>query len=220
MVKQELIERSPVRFLEKAANGGLLAGEIGVLTSKKGLGKTSVLVQIGLDMLLQEKSVVHVSFNQHSDNVITWYEDIFNETAKKKNLADADEVKNSVIRNRVILNFSPDTVSAERIINTLKALGQGGIVASCMIVDGLDLALLKSEDYKALKEYGKEANLVIWFSHNVENDASYSNPDVDCILHLEQKPDTIQMKILKSHGTESDVASLKLDSKTLLMSEK
>ena len=220
MVKQELIERNPVRFLEKSANGGLAAGEIGVLTSKKGLGKTSVLVQFGLDMLLQEKTVVHVSFNQHSDNVITWYGDIFDETAKKKNLADADEVKNSVIRNRVILNFSPDTVSAERIINTLKALAQGGIVASCMIVDGLDLALLKSEDYKALKEYGKEANLVIWFSHNVENDASYSNSDVDCILHLEQKPDTIQMKILKSHGTESDVASLKLDSKTLLMSEK
>ena len=94
MVKQELIERSPVRFLEKSANGGLAAGEIGVLTSKKGLGKTSVLVQIGLDMLLQEKPVVHVSFNQHSDNVITWYEDIFNETAKKKNLADAEEVKN------------------------------------------------------------------------------------------------------------------------------
>ena len=92
MVKQELIERSPVRFLEKSANGGLAAGEIGVLTSKKGLGKTSVLVQIGLDMLLQEKAVVHVSFNQHSDNVITWYEDIFSETAKKKNLADAEDI--------------------------------------------------------------------------------------------------------------------------------
>jgi len=220
MVKQELIERSPVRFLEKSANGGLAAGEIGVLTSKKGLGKTSVLVQIGLDMLLQEKPVVHVSFNQHSDNVITWYEDIFNETAKKKNLADADEVKDSVIRNRVILNFSPDSVSAERIVNTLKALAQGGITASCLIIDGLDLKLLKSEDFKALKSYGKEANLVIWFSYNVENDETYANDDVDCVIHLAQKPDTIQMMVLKAHGTAADIASLKLDSKTLLMSEK
>lgn len=220
MVKQELIERSPVRFLEKSANGGLLAGEIGVLTSKKGLGKTSVLVQIGLDMLLQEKAVVHVSFNQHSDNVITWYEDIFNETAKKKNLADADDVKNSVIKNRVILNFSPDIVSAEKVINTLKALAQGGITASCLIIDGLDLTLLKAEDFKAFKAYGKEANLVIWFSYNVEDDEPYANPDVDCVIHLAQKPDTIQMVISKSHGTTVDVPSLKLDSKTLLMSEK
>ena len=220
MVKQELIERSPIRYLEKSANGGLAAGEIGVLTSKKGLGKTSVLVQIGLDMLLQDKPVVHVSYNQHSDNIITWYEDIFNETAKKKNLADAEEVKNAIIRNRVILNFSPDSVSAEKIVNTLKALAQGGIVASCLIFDGLDLNLLKPEDFKALKAYGKEANLVIWFSYNVENDEKYENPDVDCIVHLSQKTDTVQMMILKSHGAAEDVASIKLDSKTLLMSEK
>ena len=113
MVKQELVDRSPVRSFESATNGGLKAGEIGVLTSRKGLGKTSVLVQFGLDMLLQDKPVVHVSFNQHSDNVITWYEDIFSEMTKKKNLANADEVKDSVIRNRVILNFSPDSISAE-----------------------------------------------------------------------------------------------------------
>jgi len=220
MVKQELIERSPVRFLEKSANGGLAAGEIGVLTSKKGLGKTSVLVQIGLDMLLQEKPVVHVSFNQHSDNVITWYEDIFNETAKKKNLADAEDVKNSVIKNRVILNFSPDVVSAEKVINTLKALNQGGISASCLIFDGLDLNRVTAEDFEALKTYGKEANLVIWFSYNVENDEKYENPNVDCVIHLEQKPDTIQMLVLKSHGKGCDTPSLKLDTKTLLMSEK
>lgn len=220
MVKQELIERSPVRFLEKSANGGLAAGEIGVLTSKKGLGKTSVLVQIGLDMLLQDKSVVHVSFNQHSDHIITWYEDIFNETAKKKNLADAEEVKNSVIKNRVILNFSPDVVSAEKVINTLKALNQGGISASCLIFDGLDLNRVTAEDFEALKAYGKESNLVVWFSYNVENDEKYENPNVDCVIHLEQKPDTIQMLVLKSHGKACDTSSLKLDTKTLLMSEK
>ena len=89
-----------------------------------------------------------------------------------------------------------------------------------MIFDGLDLNLLKPEDFKALKAYGKEANLVIWFSYNVDNDEKYENPDVDCIVHLSQKTDTVQMMILKSHGAAEDVASIKLDSKTLLMSEK
>ena len=220
MVKQELIERSPVRFLEKSANGGLQAGEIGVLTSKKGLGKTSVLVQIGLDMLLQEKAVVHVSFNQHSDNVITWYEDIFNEITKKKNIGNVADLKADTLKKRVILNFNQDSVTGEQIVNTLKALAQGGISASCLIIDGLDLTLPKSEDFKALKAYGKEANLVIWFSYNVDNDDAYANDDVDCVIHLAQKPDTIQMMVLKSHGAVADISSLKLDSKTLLMSEK
>jgi KaiC/GvpD/RAD55 family RecA-like ATPase len=76
MVKQELVDRSPVRFFKNATNGGLKAGEIGALTSKKGLGKTSVLVQIGLDKLFQDKHVVHISFNQNADFSMTWYEDI------------------------------------------------------------------------------------------------------------------------------------------------
>ena len=151
MVKQELVDRSPVRSFENATNGGLKAGEIGVLTSRKGLGKTSVLVQFGLDMLLQDKPVVHVSFNQHSDNVITWYEDIFSEMTKKKNLANADEVKDSVIRNRIILNFSPDAISAERITKTLKALAEGGIKAAGVIIDGLGAKFFAADELKILK---------------------------------------------------------------------
>ena len=55
MIKQELIDKSPVRFFEKSTNGGLMAGEVGVLASKRGLGKTSVLVQFGLDKILFHK---------------------------------------------------------------------------------------------------------------------------------------------------------------------
>ena len=43
MIKDELFERSPVRCFEKAT-GGLKAGELGLLSSKKGVGKTSVPV--------------------------------------------------------------------------------------------------------------------------------------------------------------------------------
>ena len=127
MVKQELIDRSPVRFFEKALNGGIKPGEIGVLASKKGVGKTSVLVQLGLDGLLQGKQVVHVSFDQHTSYTMTWYEDIFTEMSKKKNLEKAIDVKDDVIRNRTVLNFNQDSVSTKQIITTLTALAQGGI---------------------------------------------------------------------------------------------
>ena len=85
MVKQDLIDHSPVRFFDKMADGGLKAGEMGLITSKKGLGKTSVLVQFGIDAMLHDKQLVHVSFDQHSSNVISWYESILAEIAKKKN---------------------------------------------------------------------------------------------------------------------------------------
>ncbi|MCQ2613988.1 MAG: hypothetical protein MJ183_10355 [Treponemataceae bacterium] len=226
MVKEELIERSPVRSIEKSVNGGLKAGEIGVLTSKKGLGKTSVLVQLGLDMLLQDKVVVHVSFNQHSNYVITWYENIFNEMAKKKNLADAEDVKAELVRKRVILNFSPDAVSAASIVKALAALKAGGIAAACLVIDGLDVNRVTAADLAELKAYGKEADMNIWFSFNSDADSVEAAfgadvaKEINTVINLEQKADTIQMKVLKAHDAPVENVTLKLDSKTLLISDK
>ena len=109
MLKDELFERSPVRCFEKAT-GGLKAGELGLLSSKKGVGKTSVLVQFGVDTLLQDKQVVHVSFDQQSANVITWYQDIFTEIAKKKNVSNVSELVSELVRKRIILTALDSTL--------------------------------------------------------------------------------------------------------------
>ena len=225
-MKQTLIDRSPVRFFDQATNGGLKAGEMGILTSKKGLGKTAVLVQIGLDMLLQEKQVVHVSFNQHTNAIITWYEDIFWEMAKKKNLKNPEEIKDSLISKRIILNFNQNTVSAVQIVNTLKALLSGGIPTACLIIDGLNFSKVKAEDIKALKDYAAEAGFFIWATCNCEDEDpctvmdSATAEQINTIVYLEQKSDTIDMKVLKMHSAPVKGINLKLDTKTLLMVEK
>ena len=37
MLKEEFIQKSPVRIFEKSIEGGLHAGNIGILASKKGI---------------------------------------------------------------------------------------------------------------------------------------------------------------------------------------
>ncbi|WP_428769552.1 hypothetical protein V1L52_10800 [Treponema sp. HNW] len=226
MIKQDLIDRSPVRFFDQATNGGLKAGEMGILTSKKGLGKTAVLVQIGLDMLLQDKKVVHVSFNQHTNSIITWYKDIFWEMSKKKNLANAEEIKNELLGNRIILNFNQSTVSAGQIVSTLKALIAGGIPTACLIIDGLNFSTVQASDIITLKNYAAEAGFVIWATCNCEDEdpCTVMNAEtaaqINTIVHMEQKGDAIDMTVLKMHGAEVKGINLRLDPKTLLMVEK
>ena len=226
MEKQDLIDRSPVRFLEKATNGGLKEGEVAIITSKKGLGKTSVLVQIGLDQLFQDKNVVHVSFNQQSDFVMRWYEDIFTEMAKKKNLQLAKDIKSDIVKNRVVLNFNQDTFNISSIVSTLKALEVGGVKTDALIIDGLSKTKLNAEAMDQFKTYAKEAKASIWFSQNTEGETLETVlPDeitskADAIVHLAQKPDTIQMEVLKVRGETIKDSNLRLDSKTLLMFEK
>ena len=54
MIKDELFERSPVRCFEKAT-GGLKAGELGLLSSKKGVGK-SLGIRISLQKLQRKRT--------------------------------------------------------------------------------------------------------------------------------------------------------------------
>jgi predicted ATP-dependent serine protease len=227
MVKQDLIERSPVRNFEKVLGGGVKAGEIGVIASKKGLGKTSILVQLGIDKLLQGSAVVHVSFNQQADHVMTWYEDIFNELAKKKNLDRAEEVKAELISKRVLLNFNQDSVRNAQVIKTIKALAEGGSKPEAVIIDGFDFAKALPESMNQMKLFAKEMNCTIWYSANFENGdkglpASLKpfEKELDVVLYLDPKPDSIQIKVLKEHGKTDYNTDLKLDIKTLLIAEK
>ena len=146
MDKKDLINYSPVRSFDTIADGGLKTGEIGLVTAKKGVGKTAILVQFGLDALLKDEQLVHVSFDQHSSNVISWYDSIFTEISKKKNIADNPELKDSIMRDRMILNFNQETFSLAKVINTLKSLKAGGIAVSALVIDGMNMDKVSKED--------------------------------------------------------------------------
>jgi KaiC/GvpD/RAD55 family RecA-like ATPase len=226
MAKQELFERSPVRAFDAATNGGLKAGEIGLVTSKKGLGKTSVLVQFGMDTLLNGKQLVHVSFDQHSENVISWYEGIFTEIAKKKSLSNADEVKDTIVRNRTILNFNQENFNLTRVVNTLNALKAGGISVAGVVIDGVDLSKVKADELQAVQAYAKTAKVAVWMSATAEGDkledsAPKSLKDFFAIvLHLSASAGGVKMLVVKLRDEKNVSTTLKLDSKTLLIVEK
>ncbi|MDR1507260.1 MAG: hypothetical protein LBI67_09195 [Treponema sp.] len=231
MIKEELIQRSPVRIFEKSIHGGLKPGEIGVITSPSGLGKTSVLVQIALDKLLQGKKVIHVSFTQHTHYVLSWYEDIFDEFIKKKNLDKPEEVKNELVKNRVLLNFSQDGVTGPMILKSLKALiKEGGFGAQSIIIDGFDFSRTNRERMEEVKAGAKDLGISFWYSCTVPAQAYDKNhiPLVvkdyfdllDVIITLDPKPDHIELSASKDRGeTSLEHLAVKLDPKTLLILE-
>lgn len=223
MAKQELFERSPIRAFDEATNGGLKAGELGLVTAKKGLGKTSILVQFGMDTLLNGKQLVHVSFDQHSENVISWYDGIYNEISKKKTIANAADVKDQIVRNRTILNFNQDNFNLEKVVNTLNALKAGGIAVAGVVIDGVDFSKVKEADIQAVASYAKATKTRVWISATAEGDKlEDSAPKAlleyfTAVIHLVSKSSVTQVSILKM-GKKTDLEStLKLDSKTLLI---
>lgn len=218
MDKKELLNHSPVRYFD-STNATLKDGQMGLITAKKGLGKTSILVQFGIDYLLSDEALVHVSFDQHSSNVIGWYSSILAEIAKKKNF-DADEVNEQLVRNRTILNFNQETFTLPKVVNTIKALKEGGIKISAIVVDGLEFSSTPTADLECFAKFVKSEKIKAWFSYTNESDTlDKTLPKdkidfFDTVAHLANQGNTLTLSILKNGE-----GKVNLDSKTLLMSK-
>jgi predicted ATP-dependent serine protease len=234
MVKEELIQRSPLRIFEQSIHGGLKAGEMGIIVSQAGIGKTSMLVQLALDKLLQGKKVIHVSFTQHTHYVLAWYEDIFNELIDRKELDNAADVKNEIVKNRVLMNFNQDVMSNEQIIRSLRAMIiDGGFAAESIIVDGFDFSRASRERIANVKAFAKELGLSVWYSCTVKENGRplYDNEKMplavkdyadlfDIVIVLEPKQDHIELSVSKDRDAGGiKPLAMRLDPKTLLILE-
>jgi hypothetical protein len=233
MLKEELIAKSPVRLLEKSIEGGLKAGNIGIIASRKGIGKTSVLVQLALDKLLQGEKVIHVSFTAHTSYVISWYENIFGELAKRRSLEKLGEVKDDLVKNRVIMNFAQEGVSIDQILRSLKAMVvDGGFKAKTLIVDGYDFTRATRDQIAKVKQFAQEMGIEVWYSctligeeplvdkNNVPVILREYIESVSVLILLEPKAEYIHFMVVKDHDRMNPQdLKLKLDAKTLLIAE-
>ena len=230
MVKAELIKRSPLRIMEKSTHGGVAAGNLGIIASARGVGKTACLVHIATDQLLQGKHVIHVSFAGRIDHIMTWYETIFGELAKQKKLDSATEIHDDLVKNRVIMNFSQDGVSIDQLKKSLKAMiGDGHFNAETIVVDGYDFSKGKPEFVSALKAFAKEMNLSVWMTadvtattekNGVPADLAAYVADTCVMITLQSHTDHIALRLVKDHDSfVGEEMNLRLDPKTLLIDE-
>lgn len=231
MVKKELIKRSPLRILEKAMHGGLGKGNIGILASRKGVGKTACLVHISTDKLFQDRAVIHVSYASRVDYIINWYEDIFKEIAKKRRLENAVEVHDEIIRNRVIMNFRQDAAKTEQVLKSVEAMiTQGQFAAEAVIVDGYDFTISCQEDLKQFKAFAERMDLEVWFSASLRGAAPVFDDDgipfllrgcsreVAVVITLVFKDEHVRLNLVKDHDyPPAGELELRLDPRTLLI---
>ncbi|MBN1799129.1 MAG: hypothetical protein JW822_11160 [Spirochaetales bacterium] len=232
MVKAELIKNSPLRILEKSTHGGVGKGNIGIIAARKGVGKTACLVHIATDQLFQGKHVIHVSFSSNTSHIITWYEDIFQEIARRRDLSDAMQVHDEIIKNRVIMNFNQEGISIRQIIKSLEAMiHQGAFAADCIIFDGYSFSKGNPQDFKDLKEFAEGSKLELWFSASLSDDETDFDADgvpgvislfmeqIAILILLNSHEGNIKLELKKDHDlTPIQNMHLTLDPKILLIS--
>ena len=232
---KELNSVSPLRVFDEAINGGLGRGNLGVIVSRHGIGKTACLVHLATDKLFKGESVIHVSFSGNVEHVINWYKEVFREISEMQSLDDAALVYNAILANRVVMNFSQEQVPVEKILASLESLiNQGSFKADCVLFDGYKLTVADEEDIVKIKEFAKKMNIEVWFSvspvrpdvvydeHGVPNSLVkyYDLIDVLIARRYDDKIDKVVMTVVRSHHINvPKPMQVNLDPRTMLISK-
>jgi KaiC/GvpD/RAD55 family RecA-like ATPase len=232
---QELVKSSPLRVFEESIGGGLGRGNLGVLVSRHGVGKTACLVHLATDKLFRGEQVIHVSFSGNVEHVINWYKEVFNEISETKGMDDSSKVYNDILANRVVMNFSQETVSIDKVLSSLETLVKhGSFKADTILFDGYKLTSANVGDVRKIKAFAKKLNVEVWFSVSpVRKDVVYNEfgiPDtmgpyieiVDLLigLKMDEKENKVDMTLVKEHNNKMvKQLGVSLDPKTMLISK-
>jgi archaellum biogenesis ATPase FlaH len=221
MYRKEVNERSPMRVFEKSMRGGLGRGNVGIVASVPGMGKTPLLVQIALDDLLRDRKVMHVSHENTVDHVRTFYSEVFHDLCATSSLTEPDVVMLDVERNRMIFSLLSDRddvplsqrggrSSIGRIQEVVKfARDTAQFRPDVVIIDGFDLVRGTNEALAALGAMAKELDAELWLSANTEAASATGlpapldrvEPLVNVIVYLEPERDVVRLRLLKDHDS-------------------
>jgi len=211
---KDFIKVSPLKLLELSSNKELGRGNLGVLMSRAGVGKTACLIHIAFDKLFSNKKLVHVSLEDTPDRVTSYYNVIFSDLVKALDIKDEAEKRMLFERNRMILAYMHHSFEIKRLKENLRTLVEKlDFVPDCLIVDGLNFETTEKDALEGFKAVAKEFNVEIWFSalsHRHITDRNKRGIPYPCsrvdemlsmILQLNSTPTGVFLQLLKDHDS-------------------
>lgn len=231
--RKQLNKRSPLRVFERSLHGGLGKGNIGVVTSRKGVGKTAFLTDIALDDLMRERPVLHVTLQHSVERVITFYDEMFQELSRSQKLEDLAETRLAVERHRHILSYRGlKEFTLDRLRESLGFLAQhADFRPEALVLDGYpDFSAMSEGEMAALKQLARDFELELWVTalhhregqeqdgRGVPAEVARFDTYLSVIVHLASEADHVMLRIVKDHEN-ADLADLhlELDPRTLLL---
>jgi KaiC/GvpD/RAD55 family RecA-like ATPase len=231
MYRKEVSERSPMRVFERSIHGGLGKGNVGVVMSRAGVGKTAFLVDIALDALMRERKVLHVNIDDPVEKVREFYDEIFNDLAENAKLENRDRAHLVVERNRLIQTYGHETFSLEKVKQGI-AIAQEhmNFDPEVIVFDGYPRFSKTTEaEMREVKEIAKQYDCELWLSGRARREDEVDGRGVptkiarfddlfSVLVKLEPQGDHIRLQLLKDHDNQNLAdLFLELDPATLLV---
>ena len=136
--------KTPWDVINDIMDGGLGAGELGVIVAPAGIGKSWTLQALGAGSIREEKTVVHYTLELNENYVGLRYDSIFSgvTTANIKYYKDDVTNKISKLPGRLLIKYFPTkAASVQTIASHLKQIELSGTKPDIVIVDYADILM-------------------------------------------------------------------------------
>jgi hypothetical protein len=229
MIKESLIGQNPLRLLGFDNDSPLPESGFGVVCARAGVGKTALLVQIALNLMLRSKNVLHISLNDPVDKVTLWYKEVYNNLAKGHDTHQAEQLWQLLLPHRFIMNFRVEGFSVPKLEERLMDLiSQDIFTPQMMIIDGFNFDDAGVQSLSVLKQLVNRQPMAVWFTmrtHRHDHTPPEDMPPAlipaenlfNIVLQLQPEGKTIHVRLTKGVPADTDAPTLCLDPSTMLV---
>lgn len=220
----------PLRVFEKVLDGGLGAGNVGVVVSRHGTGKQALLTLIAVDKAMSGDNVLLVSADKSVSDVRNHRDEVLSEVANSIDIQDRAANLTKVERHTRIHAYKDGQVSLDRLRQTLAFAKEHAEFEPKLIEfqgwPSLDEA---SDAIGELKSLAGEIGCEIWITVHIHRDTPMSEAGLvgpiaaaeqhlSAVVAMEPEGDQVPLNFLRVHGKAPETSiSLTFDPKTQLL---
>ncbi len=219
-LRNGLLLRNPLRIMHHGNMGETLNNSFGIILARAGIGKTALAVQLAIDSILQNKTVLHVSLSEPIDKVNLWYEEILNNLVELHKLNRVSKIWETIEFNRFIMTFKVEKFSVPILEERLGDLtGQRIFNPDIAVIDGLPFDKSERNSWENLKIFSEKNHLHIWFTATIHRHEELTKKGLpvqvasfdemfDDIVQLKTENKRIYIKSLKGNDEVGDTKGM------------
>ncbi|MFT7617656.1 MAG: hypothetical protein ACI97A_001295 [Planctomycetota bacterium] len=222
-------QNRPLRVFDKILKGGLGAGNLGIIMSRHGTGKTAILTSIAIDHAMSGVNTLHACVGKSIDEVRAYDDEVLQAMISAHGIKDQAQVMTNVERHKQIYTYGDGDMTVERLRTTLVFLAEHAQFKPGLVELQAwpDFEKADEQVIKDLKALAVEFETEIWMSaHTHRNeDEGVSVPDyvkrfdslISVMVALEPKSDEVFVRFLKTHDFTPPEVNLQFSPTKLLL---
>ena len=181
-----------------------MAGQIGLIVAPAGVGKSSLLIHLGLDALLGGKVVLHVTAEERIEDVRGKYEQAFRAATGASFAHGGAAAIYGAERNRMIHSYRERAFDVMHFRNNLEMLAEvAQFRPSMILIDGLSERVFRAQ-LEGLHALAVECELAIWVTRRSESAEEVIDKElwrhVQVALRLKPTAHTVEVEQLVMHA--------------------